>query len=46
MSIVNMEANKPLGESYNIIDWNTLLRIFVNGNRSIKILEMWNEVVF
>lgn len=46
MSIVNMEANKPLGESYNITDWNTLLRIFVNGNRSIKILQTWNEVVF
>lgn len=24
-------------------DWNTVLRMFVNGNISLKILEMWNE---
>lgn len=46
MSVVNLEANKALGESYNLTHRNPRLRTLVNGNRSIKILEMWNEVVF
>lgn len=46
MSVVNMEANKALGESYNLTHWNPHLRTLVNGNGSIKILEMWNEAVF
>lgn len=46
MNVVNTEANKALGESYNLTHWNPHLRTLVNRNRSIKILEMWNGVVF
>lgn len=45
MNTVTWKLINPQGKVFIISpDWNTLLRIFVNGNRSIKILEMWNEL--
>lgn len=45
MNTVAWKLINPQGKVIIISpDWNTLLRIFVNGNRSIKILEMGNEL--